>query len=389
MSDRQSLLLVFVALYLVECLFWVSRGGVVFRTWFGRRWGYVPDGELARNDHGGLHWAWPLPPFGEVLVCRGFPVSFGPQGILAFKAECLHSNGRPLHSGRFVRWEDLQSIEAEGKKLLVNGELFWSGDSVHTPRIAAEWLKTVSRLPVDQRLKKLEESVSYPYDRIAFRARHAELRTQMGWMDSLCTCFLVYLFAVVPWVVSRFDWLPALYWLVPVMFLQTGWIAFRFIRAHRHLFPDATEERFKLGLIYALAPASSARARDPLTRGALEPFHPLCAAAELLKPPAFERIARVAWRDLKFPRVPECGSEELDAIAVEAWYRSKSLEALASLLTQTGLDPANWLRAPEATEAVHTRYCPRCEAQFTADAASCAECGGRPLLPIHGFSMKP
>lgn len=389
MSDRESLLCVLVALYLVECLFWVKRGGVVFRTWLGRRWGYVPDGELARNDHGGLHWSWPLPPLGEVLVCRGFPFSFGPQGILAFKSECLHSNGRPQQSGRLVRWDDIHSISVSGKKLLVNGELFWSGDSVHSPWMAAEWLKMVTPLPADQRLAKLEESLSRSYDRSAFKSRLSELRTQIGWLNRWCTCFLIYIFGVVPWVVSRFDWLPALYWLVPAMLVQTGWIAFRFVRAHRQLFPGATEERFKLGLIYALAPAGSSRACDPLTRGALEAFHPWCAAAELLTPTEFERLARGAWRDLNFPRFPECVSGEPDAIAIEAWFRKRSLQALESLLTEIGLDSADWLRPPQATEGSHTQYCPRCHAQFTADAGTCSECGGRPLLPLHGFSMKP
>ena len=382
MSDRESLLLVMVVLYLVECLFWVKRGAWVFRTWLGRFWSYRADSEFARNDHGGVHWAWPLPPLGAVHVCRGMPISFGPEGILSFKAECVNPGGRPIQSSRFVRWTEVKTVELRGKRVLVNGTQFWAGDSVQSPERLAAWLKEMAGLSAEERLKRMAASVTRQYDTEAFERRRREMQVELRWLDALCPVFLVYFLVAIPVVVTFWGWLPGLYYLLPLLFGMSGVIAWRFARAHRTLYPEAGEERFKLMLLCALIPASAARARDPLTSGALEEFHPLCGASVLLTPGAFRNVAEPAWRDLCYPQLPECDSRDPVAVATEHWYRSECRAAFRGILTERKLDMDQWVRPPKPSEPVNVNYCARCHAQFTAAAVSCGECGGRGLLPI-------
>lgn len=382
MTDRESLLLVMVVLYLVECVFWVKRGAWVFRTWLGRFWMYRDESEFARNDHGGIHWAWPLPPLGLVHICRGIPISFGPEGILSFKAEGLNPRGRPRQSARFVRWAELKSVETNGKCVLVNGTAFWSGDSVQMPAWLASWLKEVSILAPEDRLKRMKSAVEAQYDTKAFETRRGALQGELRWLNVLCPVFLVYVLVAMPVVISTWGWLPALYFLLPAMFAMSGLIAWRFARAHRRLYPGMGEERFKQMLLCAVIPASASRARDPLTRGAVEEFHPLCAASVLLTPGAFRDVAETAWRDLCHPQLPECGSQDPLAVATEQWYRAECRAAFRRILTQSKMDADEWVRPPKPSEAVHVKYCERCHAQFTESAVSCGECGGRGLLPM-------
>lgn len=384
MTDRESLWWVMVVLYLVECLFWVKRGAWVFRTWIGRFWMYRDESEFARNDHGGVHWAWPLPPLGVVHVCRGIPFSIGPEGILAFKAECLNPSGRPRQTGRFVKWTELKTAEARGKALWVDGMWFWAGDSIHQPAKLAAWLMEVTGLSPEERLRRLRAAVEAQYDVEAFESRKRELHRELRWLNVLCPVFLVFVLGAMPVVITTVGWFPSLYFLLPSMFGMSGLIAWRFARVHRQWYPDAGEERFKLVLLSSLIPASAARARDPLTRGALEEFHPLCAASVLLTPGAFRDVSESAWRDLCYPQLPACDSRDPSAAATEQWYRSECRVAFRRILDRQKLNPDEWVRPPKPSESVHVKYCERCHAQFTDSAVACGECGGRGLLRMGG-----
>lgn len=382
MTERQALLAVFALIYLTECLFWVRRGAVAFRTWLGRRWQYVPDGELARNDHGGLHWGWPLPPFGDFLVTRGFPVSFSPKGVFGFTSECPHPSGRALHSGRFIPWDSIESTTPDGRRLLINREELWVGDTVHTPTRLASWIIECSRLSPKERGEKIGHAIKAQFDTEAFEARLKAFQEETRWLDTLCLGFFAFVFVLVPAVIGRFGWLPALWFLIPSLFIQSGLIAWTFQRLHRNRYPHAGDDRFKHTLVIAMAPASTIRARDTLMRGVVEEFHPLCAAAVLLNKERFEQVARSWWRDLLFPMLPECPSDSAAAMETERWYRDECRSAFRRVLNTKKLDPDSWTLAPAPSEPVNALYCPRCEAQFTAVAKSCGPCGGRPLLPL-------
>jgi rRNA maturation endonuclease Nob1 len=59
---------------------------------------------------------------------------------------------------------------------------------------------------------------------------------------------------------------------------------------------------------------------------------------------------------------------------VEESFRSALLKTLRRELSLNDTQP------PQASEAVHAKYCPRCLQQFTAAAETCPDCGGRELL---------
>jgi hypothetical protein len=130
----------------------------------------------------------------------------------------------------------------------------------------------------------------------------------------------------------------------------------------------------------ALSPAAAVRAADLLVRPVAEAFHPLAAAAAWLPPRAAAELAGRVWRDARWPRRP--GLPLPEAGPVEAWFQAAFLGELRGWAARQGLDPADWERPPAATEPSHARYCPRCEAQYTAAAGECPDCGGLPLRPL-------
>lgn len=382
MTDRESLYLTLVVLHLMECIFWVHRGGWVFRTWLGRFWNYRDDSEFARNDYGGVHWAWPVPPLGEVYVCRGLPISCAPEGVLAFKAEGVNPSGRSIQGGRFLRWDQIKGVEVRGKKVFVEGEVFWACDTASLAVRLATFLKETAGLKPEEREARLRAVIRDQYDTTKLRTALEEVRAEKRVLNRLCPAQWAYLFAVVPFAVWRWGWIPALLGFIPLLYVFSGVIAWQFRKRHARLFPGGDEDRFKLTLIYALMPVASSRARDPLTRLALEAFHPMAGAAVLLAPGAFASAVPRLWRDLHFPQFPECPTTDPLAIRTERWYRDQCIEAFRSLVVANRLDPDPWLRAPMPSETVNTQYCPRCLGQFTKEASSCSECTGRPLKSI-------
>jgi len=149
-----------------------------------------------------------------------------------------------------------------------------------------------------------------------------------------------------------------------------------FFRAHRALYPNASDERFTLTLTIALAPSSALRAHDALSRPLLENFHPLAVAKRLLPDNEFRTFARQVLLDLRQPARPWGISEQPEVVATEAYFRSALRSATEEFLNQNGLAPDELGRAPAPADDSCRSFCPRCNAQFTTLSGECADCGG-------------
>jgi hypothetical protein len=155
-----------------------------------------------------------------------------------------------------------------------------------------------------------------------------------------------------------------------------------FYRAHRALYPNAGDERFTLTLTIALAPSSTLRAHDALSRPLLENFHPLAVAKQLLPDKEFRTFARRVLLDLRHPARPWGISEEPEVVATEAYSRQAWLTAMEDFLNQNGLAPDELGRAPAPADDSCRSYCPRCDAQFTTLSGACADCGGLAVVEL-------
>jgi hypothetical protein len=382
MSDQQTFLLVLLALYLSECVSWVRRGGAVFRTCLGRRWSLALHSGVIANDRGDLHWHWPLPPLGTVHVLRVPPLALTPEGILSGTTEVLPEQGRPRFTGQWIPWAEVKSAHAENKRLFVNGARFWDHDSAYEPLRWAKDLPTLAALPPAEREAQIRRRLADAFDRTAFDAARAQFNEVVRPVRRWSLALFALLFVVAPLVVWCFGLLPALVFLVVALVALLVGTGRSFLRAHRTLYPAAGDERFRLGILLALAPFSAVRAPDVLARAALERFHPLVGAFALLPRPEALALARRVWRDLKFPLRPEFPSADPAAVAAARWFREQELAEVEGYLVREGVLLAD-LAAPLApSEPENTQHCERCEAQFLPQATGCVECGGRALVPL-------
>lgn len=382
MSEVESLFLVLALLYCVECLGWTRRGAVVFRTFLGGRWRTVHPSLHLGSQWGGLFFAHPLPPLGGLALSAQLPCSLSPDGLLAFVATAANPGGRPPQRGSFLRWEQVESLAADGKALKVNDAVWFKFSSAHAASQVAAALNRIRQLPHEQRSAAIREFFAAGLDADAARAQWLAVQPNARQLRQWANSLFVFMFLVAPVL----NWQFGLKACWPVLGL--GWlahtitIAVLFFRAHRRLYPNAGDERFTHFLTSLLAAPTAARAHDLLTRPLLEPFHPLAVAQVLLDAAGFRAVAQRTLRELRHPALPVCPAGNAGAEAVERFSREIMRELSETMIRRAGLEPAALLAPPVALDATCQSYCPHCEGQFTAMTGVCADCGGLQLEPL-------
>ena len=259
MSDLELLFIVIAFVYAFECVCWIPRGSVVFRTWFGKRWRPVHPSAILGNQHGGFVFAPPLPPLGTFLVATQIPLSISPEAVLAFVSPSINPGSRPPQTGRLLRWEEIRSAEAKGKKLVVNGDLLVKTASSIFASDLAGLLRAMAKPSVAQdRRHALENLPALEAKSLKQRWEEFEKRTvTLGLISNL---LFVFLFALAPIVTWRLG--LSLSWplLLLVLLGLTCTAATLFWRTHKFFYPSAADERFTQTLIVLLSPATAIRA---------------------------------------------------------------------------------------------------------------------------------
>jgi hypothetical protein len=386
MSDLEVLFLVLALIYGWECLGWVRRGAVVFRTRFGRRWKPVHPGALLGNQEGGIIFTHPLPPLGVVLSGNQFPLSLSPDGVLAHVASSINPGWRPPQSGRFIRFEEIKAVEARAKQVRVNGELLLKTSSPQLAQFIASQLRRLAKLSPREREKTLVELCRSGFDTKAIENRWREFRQHAASLRNMCNALFAYLFLLAPLLI-RFVGLKRC-WLVLVigLFVLSITTAILFRRAHKKLYPQADDERFTHFLTILLSPPTATRAHDVLSRPLLEEFHPLAIAHVFCPAAEFRRLARLALIEVRHPALPLCPNNDPTAVATERHARARLQQTIEEFVRKNGVDLEELVRPSAPTDETCQSYCPRCGNQFTTPTGQCADCGGLPLQPLSSRS---
>jgi hypothetical protein len=380
MTEKQTLLAILVVLHLVEGAQWFQHGGLVLRQVARGRFRRTAVGDLIGNNRGGVALLGPLPPFGEVFSGRPLPCALAPEGVCFGQVEQMPGAPSIGGSRRVVAWDVLTGIKAEDKQLRLGTDVLWTCETVQAAHRLAANLRELAKTPAAQRPGAIERELRRRLDPKNITQTVESFRQKTHWLRRLSPALFAWLVVVCPVVVGVFGWMPALWVLVPVLLALTIATGETLRRRHRDLYPEAGDERFKLTLLGWLAPLVGIRAVSVLARPLLGEFHPL-ALAFALAPDQAPALARGLWRDLRHPRRPAAPLAD-EAQSIVDGFRAAQIAAMRERLEAQGIRIAD-LEAPlAASDPANRLYCPRCEAQFTASAEACAECGGVPLVPL-------
>lgn len=386
MSDVQYLFAILGVLYLWECACWLRRGGVAFIAGAGRRWRVQHPATMLGNQTGGFVLAPLLPPLGIIFTAQQFPFSLGPEGVLLFVSPIVNPGWRPAQSSSFLTWEETAQLRVEGKKLLLQNKKIFTAPSVTFAAHLFKALTTIATRPRDQREAAIKKNLHAGFDTKHIETLCRDFQQQVRPIRFLANVLFLLVFIVAPlliWLIGlKTVWLG----LLIVLLGLTITTATFFARLHRKLYPVAADERFSHSLIIALAPASTMRAHDLVSRPLLENFHPLAVAKNLLASEDFNQFARRLLLDLRYPVPPICPNSLAPAVATEAFHRRHLLEAAEVWLTENKLSPDELCRPPVPTDESCHAYCPRCESQFISTSGQCVDCGGLALVAFRKAS---
>lgn len=384
MSELQLLFLVLAVLYGWECACWVRRGSVAFSTWLGRNWQARHPGNLLGNQNGGFIFAAPLPPLGTLLTASQFPLSLSPEGVLASVATNVNPGWRPPQSERFFRFAEIREVAARGRKLFINDELVLAASSTGLARQFAAKLQRLTKLPHTQREAAMSELTRAMLDAKAVEQRWSEFQKPARPVRWLGNVMFVYLFLVAPGLIWQLGFKLSWLGLLIGLFALTTATSALFYRAHRALYPQAEDERFTHTLTILLAPMTTMRAHDALSRPLFETFHPLALAKFFLPTNDFRDFARRVLLDLRHPAQPVCSNADPAAHVTELHARTTLRQVAEGLLKQSGVEPDELCKPPARLDESCRAYCPRCRAQFTTASGTCADCGG---LALEAFAQ--
>jgi hypothetical protein len=380
MSDLELLFLVLGVVYGWECACWAPRGSVAFVTWLGKRWRAEEPPAQFGNRRGGFIFAPPLPPLGTFLTGHRFPISLSPEAALAYATPIMSAGGQPEQTGKLLAWEEIRSIEAKGKGVVVNGELWLKAASRGFGEYVVEKLRQVSQAAPTKRESAINEILRETLDTKAIQKRWEEFQKQTANIRPLTNSLFGYLFILAPAVIWHFGLQMCWLGLLAGLLLLTTTTAILFRRAHKTLYPLAEDERFTHFLTILLSPATTVRAHDVISRPLLEKFHPLALAKVFCSEPDFREFGRRVLRELRHPALPVCPRPEAAAQAAERYWRTSLQKRLEEFLRKSGVDAEELLRPPAPADETCRSFCPRCLAQFTSTGGSCADCGGLALV---------
>ncbi len=340
----------------VECAHWITRSGAAFVKRMRRYSVQAGDG-LFGNDRAGFAFAWPLPPFGALWVFEAPPFHAGVDGVLG------------LSSGRVLEWSALSGVSADGRRLVVGGEVFAECSS---ERAALEWQDWLAQRAgesslVRERARKDLAREMCQTDRLrAVCARMLPLRRGLWALILLEFMLLFGGLPLVEWSVGLSRGWP---WLLGALVAVHAGVVWCFSRAHRQLFPARVQERRAKVFGMSLSPPAALRALDVLSRDALPRLEPLAAASFLLERKDHVAYARQRWREHAYLKPPGLRAETREWIAV-------LLPEMQQLLDRAGLPVAVLAAAPKRLGEDVLSYCPRCERQYTHSSGACEPCGG-------------
>lgn len=379
MTDEQALYLTLLALYLLECAVWVPRGSAAFVAKASGEATLRFPRQGVSNNRGGLVLGPLVPGAGAILVAPQWPVSIGPEGILAWVAESLEVEQRAHQNGALARFEDAPPAKSDGRDVLIGSSVFVTTASAGLARRVAEAIEKVRG--AKKRTAAVDAILAEHADTEAARRRTDEVLQATGALRWASLVLAVIVFAGAPAAVMHFGleviWLPVL----AVVFGATWTCAALFYRAHKKIFPGARLERFGQTVLFALYPIGAMRASDAIGRSALHGLHPLAVAVALAPPEQQRKLAAHLLRDARWPRRPVCLNEEPAAETIEASFRKALLVHLTKLAEKAGVSSEQAAAPPDPEEGCST-YCPRCHAQFDKNTEACADCGGVPALPL-------
>jgi hypothetical protein len=344
LTDLGELYLVFLVLYLLECLAWVPRRSVGFYTWAGRwraRAAFRPNSGWSISVVLGKPW----PPLAPPWFAEPLPFALDPTGVTLVETDQRH-----------VSWDALGATRAHGHRIEAGALSIGTGSRTTAAALAA-MLEDVRTAPAKKREMELRKFLDRRYDVELPKIRQQQFAKTVRVVRVFSTALWLSLFGGLGIALLSRNMAHLL--LVAVLSLvlwPANSVAFALCLRKLGWLPTGDRPDRSKRWVAFLSPISSVRAIDMVAREAWADLDPLAVAAALLSPADLSTFAR--------PLLVATEPRPEDALA---WWRAENRQRIERVLAQRTIQVRDLLTEPPRESDRVQSYCPACLAQF-ADA---------------------
>ena len=358
MTELGTLFLVVLAVYVVQCICWVSPDSAVFVLNFRGRGKRKGEGFVWSALDIAAFFANPFPPLSPLLVTHWPGFQLNPDSILF-----IGSKGETVA----IPWEKLV-VSHSGPKLLCNGTRVFKGDETQIQSYS-ELLQQIRQAKRAQREQIIQKWLRTSVNMESAARRVKVFHRRSLWLKVVSNLQFFFLFLLLPLAITAF--VPRILWLAIFTVVATSiLIAVDFWSLHRELLAKAKDARFKSTLTIMLSPISAIRACDPICHDLVANYHPVAVAGAICPDAEFAALAGEHLRGSKF------------GVFANQWYQKKLQDSIERVVRQRGLEMEQLL-VPAVQTSGCVLYCPRCLAQYVTKRAECADCGYETLTAFN------
>ena len=346
-----------VLFYLIDCIAYVGHQHLLFSSHFGRYF---------KIKKPGLHLVGLLPT-SEAFVSHNLPIFLTSSGVYSLPDEYRAGNTQyKAQNLRFIAYEDIIKVEADGKAMKVNGKVIIKFPSSTSAKQMTEVIRELIYLEPSDRYEKicafLDETTNLQ-GIFASRENHWPLT----YVKILSSVLFINMFGTLPVVLysglSTYTNLLVIVFLLVLLYLLILIMAYI---VRRKVIGTATGQKMFVSTI--LSPVTAMHILKDLTKEMYTRFDYLAIAAALLPSHEFQSAMRE-----ELLRITYVKEEEKNAELKKFWSLREN--ALISLLAETGIGVQELLTTPKRQDPSAASYCPMCLSEYRTGNDKCADCG--------------
>lgn len=346
-------------LYVFDCITFVNARHVLLTSALGRKF------ELKRS---GIRLAG-LFPLSQTIVSHSLPIVYTVDGIHAVFEEFALSRGIDrAEDFTFIKFEDLESIEVEGKNIK-----FTSTCTIKTPSFLyacfhAKFLNKIKKLRPAGRKEKIKAFLSDSHDLAAIKKIATSNLKSFAIIKILSSYLFVLVFFILPAALfthlTRYINFSAFVIGVFLIYLLLLFVTFL---TQKKLYTSENNFRFHTLLSIIFAPVNACHVLGYLTKDLYYKFDYLAIAAYFLPRDSFKQLARKELFLIDYFK-DEMGNQGW----LRFWEFKKKL--LLGLLEECEISLQEILTPPEKQDENAIYFCPYCMTEYRQRRHHCIDC---------------
>lgn len=348
-----------VILYCLDSIQLINRKHILFVCHFGKRY-YL--------KKSGIHIS-KLSPIGTTILSHDIPVCFTSRGLYTIiNEQSFDKNVFASEDFHFIFYQDIDTVELDGKEIQINGKKFLKAPSSMHARIIQEKIKEIRIIKPSLRIKKIkdlfEESLSIE---------------QAESLNESCSNYLLNLKIVSLFLfLNTMIILPSIlyskaYLFINLQFIGTYIILTYFIVLvltsfiHMKVYKTEKKQRIYSVLSMIFSPVSVMHASNYITSDLYACFHYLAIAKLLLPSDIFVGLVRKELILIEhYKRIID------DSDWLEYWELREM--SITNLIEKAGYTRNEVLTVPDKQDENSICYCPICLSEYISDIKKCSDC---------------